>query len=62
MNTTELFPPCACHFGDARQCFLSRHPECDRKSDIDFEYDEAIDERCSCSCHLGSPDAYTEYE
>ena len=43
---------CCCPSGDARQCFLIRHPECRRNQDLEGSlYDEAIDEVCECSCH-----------
>ena len=45
---------CCCRHRDARDCFLARHPECRRTTDVGgpFDlYESAIDEVCDCSCH-----------
>jgi hypothetical protein len=45
---------CACVHSDARACFLGRHPECRRLSDVPGPYDAyeaTLDQDCECSCH-----------
>lgn len=58
-----LRPDCACVHDDARQCFLTRHPECRRYSDDTHpsnQYEQAIDETCDCFCHQPDEDDYFE--
>lgn len=45
---------CCCKHPDARQCFLSRHPECRRYTDDVFpetDYERTFDDACECYCH-----------
>lgn len=57
---TESEVRCACVAGDARACFLARHPAYNRFSDVDGDglYDAAIDEECECACHLVERDEF----
>ena len=56
---------CCCVRADARECFLHRHPECQRRTDSPGRedlYEAAIDEVCECHCHYDERDDDYHYE
>lgn len=47
-----MIDQCCCRHHDARACYLSRYPECNRFSDDDSSfYWDTMDDECECSCH-----------